>query len=59
MVDLSTPATPRIIGAYKPASPARDVAVADSIVFVVVGALPTGIARSKGGGEVMILRQNP
>jgi hypothetical protein len=58
-VDLSAPAQPRIIGSYKTASQARDVAVAGPLVFLAIGALPTGVARSKGGGDVVILRQTP
>jgi hypothetical protein len=46
-VDLSTPSKPSIVGAYKTATPARDVAVADSLILVVVGS------------EVLILRQTP
>jgi hypothetical protein len=46
VVDLSTPSAPRPAGSYKTAAPARDVAVADSLVFVVVG-----------NQEVLILRQ--
>ena len=46
VVDLSTPSAPRTVGSYKTAAPARDVAVADSLVFVVVG-----------NQEVLILRQ--
>ena len=58
VVDLSVPSMPRLIGTYKTANPARDVAVSDSLVFVVTGPLPTG-NRSPGGGEVLILRQTP
>ena len=47
VVDLSTPSAPRIVASYKTARPARDVAVADSLVFVSVG------------NEVLILRQTP
>jgi hypothetical protein len=46
VVDLSTPSAPRIVGSYETSAPARDVAVADSLVFVVVG-----------NQEVLILRQ--
>jgi hypothetical protein len=46
LVDLSTPSAPRTVGSYKTAAPARDVAVADSLVFVVVG-----------NQEVLILRR--
>jgi hypothetical protein len=52
VVDLSMPAMPMIAGAYRTATPARDVAVQDSLVFVVTGA-------GEGKGEVLILRQTP
>jgi hypothetical protein len=58
LVDLSAPSMPRLVGTYKTANPARDVAVADSLVFVVAGPLPQGNL-SSGGGEVLILRQTP
>jgi hypothetical protein len=58
VVDLSTPSMPRLVGTYKTPGPARDVAVADSLVFVVAGPLPQGNL-SSGGGEVLILRQTP
>ncbi len=58
VVDLSTPSTPRVVGAYKTPNPARDVAVADSLVLVVAGPLPQGNVPS-GGGEVLILRRTP
>ena len=58
VVDLSTPSMPRLVGTYKTPNPARDVAVADSLVFVVSGPLPQGNL-SSGGGEVLILRQTP
>ena len=50
VVDLSTPTNPGIAGTFKTASPARDVAVAGSLVFVAVG-------NAEGSGEVLILRQ--
>ena len=56
VVDLSSPASPKIVGAYKTPVSARDVAVADDgLVFVVMGKVAT---RYQGDGEVMILRQN-
>jgi hypothetical protein len=58
VVDLSTPSTPRLAATYKTPSPARDVAVANSLVFVVVGTLPQGNVPS-GGGGVLILRRTP
>ena len=51
VVDLSTPAKPTIVASYKTAAPARDVAVAGSHVFVVLGG-------REGGGEVIVLKQN-
>jgi hypothetical protein len=59
VVDVSDPSQPQIIGTHKTTTPVRDVAVAGPLVFLAVGALPTGVARSKGGGEVVILRQTP
>ena len=59
VVDLSDPANPRVAGNYAPAEPVRDVAVADDKVLVAVGQLPTGIGRSQGGGEVLVLHQTP
>jgi hypothetical protein len=56
VVDLSTPATPAIVGAFKTPAPARDVAVADSLVFVVVGAAAAGPREFKDQ-QVLILRQ--
>jgi hypothetical protein len=46
VADLSNPAKPSIIGAYKTTDPVRDVAVSDSLVFVVAG-----------NGQVRILRE--
>jgi hypothetical protein len=46
VVDLSTPTRPRIAGAYKMANPAIDVALANTLAFVVVR-----------GADVIILRQ--
>ena len=58
VVDLSTPSMPRLVGTYKTDTPARDVAVAGSLVFVAKGPLPQGNISSEGG-EVLILRQTP
>jgi hypothetical protein len=58
VVDLSTPSMPRLVGTYKTPSPARDVAVSDSLVFVVAGPLAQGNVPS-GSGEVLILRRTP
>jgi hypothetical protein len=46
VVDLSMPSMPRIVGSYKIANPAVDVAVADSLVFMAVR-----------GADVVILRK--
>ena len=59
VVDLSTPSKPRIVVTYKTAKPAIDVAVADSLVFVVVGRNWNETLRRFEGDEVLILRQNP
>lgn len=59
VVDLSTPSTPRIVATYKTAKPAIDVAISDSLVFVVVGHRWNETRRRFEGEEVLILRQNP
>jgi hypothetical protein len=51
VVDLSTPSAPKIVGSFKTPAPARDVAVDNGIVYVVVGA-------REEPGEVVILRQS-
>jgi hypothetical protein len=58
VVDLSTPKSPRLVGSYKTSTPARDVAVTDSLVFVVVGAAAE-TPREFKDQEVLILRQAP
>jgi hypothetical protein len=58
VVDLSQPASPKLVGGFKTERPARDVAVAGSTVLVVVGA-PSETPREFKDGEVLILRQNP
>ena len=50
VLDLSTPSKPTVIGAYETAAQARDVVVADGLVFVV-----TGMGRESS--EVVILKQ--
>jgi hypothetical protein len=47
VVDLTVPSKPAIVGSFSTPAPARDVAVADSLVFVVTSA------------EVLILRKTP
>src|SRR5262249_21479639 len=59
VVDVSDPSQPQIIGTHTTTSPVRDGAVAGPLVFLAVGELPTGVARSKGGGDVVILRHMP
>ncbi len=56
-VDLTAPDAPRIAGSHQLAQPVRDVAVSDDLVLLAVGPLPTGIRRSVGGGEVLVLRR--
>ena len=48
VVDLSAPSKPRIVSSYKTAKPALDVALVDSLVYVVTGR-----------DELLILRQTP
>ncbi len=55
VLDLSAISAPQIIGSFKTPSPARDVFVADSLVFVVIGDLRVD-SRSPSGTEVLILR---
>jgi hypothetical protein len=55
VVDLSTPSMPRLVGGYKTANPARDVAVANGHVFVATGVGGEEVSH----GEVLILRQTP
>ena len=57
VVDLDDPAAPRVVGSYKPAEAVRDVAVSGDLTLVAVGTLPTGIRRSIGDGEVLVLRR--
>jgi len=51
VVDLTTPSKPSLTGSYKTPHPARDVAVTESLVFVVIGS-------GENDGEVLILRRN-
>jgi hypothetical protein len=53
IVELSKPSAPVLVGGFKTAEPARDVAVNDSFVFVVIG------AAGEDEGEVLILKQTP
>ena len=57
VIDLTAPDAPRVAGSHQPAQPVRDVAVSGDLVVLAVGPLPTGIRRSVGGGEVLVLRR--
>jgi hypothetical protein len=60
VIDLSDATNPRLAGSYKTAGPARDVAVADSLVFVAVGdARPVEAGKPPVRGSVVILRRSP
>ena len=57
VVDLTDPGNPEVAGTHTPAEPVRDIAASDDLVLLAVGPLPTGIGRSQGGGDVIVLRQ--
>jgi hypothetical protein len=57
LVDVTNPAKPAPLGGFKTDKQARDVAVADSMVLVVVG-LPGEGPREVKDQEVLILRRN-
>jgi hypothetical protein len=57
VVDLSTPTKPRIVSSYKTAKPAIDVAVVDSLFFVVTGRRFNETTRRFEGDELLVLRQ--
>jgi hypothetical protein len=59
IVDVSDPARPNIIASHKAEGPARDVAVAGQLVFVVVGEskAPPGSDADAPNGGVVILRR--
>lgn len=59
VVDVSTPAKPRLVGSHKTAKPAIDVAVADSLLYVVAGRSFNDMTRRSEGDELLILRQTP
>jgi hypothetical protein len=56
VLDLSVPAKPAVVATHKTATAARDVAVSDSLVFLLVAARD---AARQDDGEVVILRQKP
>jgi len=55
VIDLSNPKAPRIVASHNTSAPARDVAVTDSHVFLVVGA-PSETPREFKDQEVLILK---
>jgi len=55
IVDLTLPSAPRVIGAYPTSLPARDVAVADSLVLVAIGEARGGES-APAAGAVLILQ---
>ena len=57
VLDLEDSENPQVAGAHTPSEPVRDVAVGNGVVLLALGPLPTGIGRSQGGGEVLVLRQ--
>lgn len=59
VVSLEDAAAPRVVGSFRAADPVRDVAVEGDLTLLAVGRLPTGIRRSMGDGEVLVLRRRP
>jgi hypothetical protein len=59
VVDVSTPSKPRIVSSHKTAKPAIDVAVIDSLLYVVTGRRFNDMTRRSEGDELLILRQTP
>jgi hypothetical protein len=58
MFDLSNPSRPVLTRSFKTATPARDVTVTDSHVFVVIGAAQSAATRVSQSG-ILILRRTP
>lgn len=58
VVDVSAPSRPRIVNSYKTAKQAIDVAVVDSLLFVVAGRHFNEMTRRFEGDEVLILRES-
>lgn len=56
VVDLSDPASPRVVGTYRTRRAARDLAVGDTAVLVLDGAIRRG-SHTNEDGDVIILRQ--
>ena len=57
VVSLADAANPRVAGSFRPDQAVRDVAVDGDLALLAVGTLPTGIRRSMGDGEVVVLRR--
>ena len=57
VVDLSTASAPRLAGTYRTDRPARDVAVADTAVLVLVGVTRLG-AHTQDDGDIILLRRD-
>lgn len=55
VVDLSTPSDPEVIGTYRTDRAARDVAVGDTAVLVLIGVVQRG-AHTQEDGDILLLR---
>ena len=59
LLDLATPSAPRVLGSFKTARPARDVAVAGQFVLVATGRpVPPDSTVEPTDGELVVLREN-
>lgn len=59
VIDFSDAAKPTLAGSYKTAGPARDVAVAGSLVFVAVGSAASAEGKAAPPASVVVLRRSP
>ena len=57
VVDLSTPSEPQLMGTFQTERTARDVAVADTGVLVLIGTIVRG-AHTQDDGDVLLLRSS-
>jgi hypothetical protein len=57
VVDLSDPARPARRDSYRTVGPARDVAVSDALVLVVVGETHKDADPREGGAGVLVLKR--
>ena len=57
VVDFSIPSDPRLVGQYQTDRPARDVAVADTAVLVLIGVVQRG-EHTQDDGDVILLTQS-